>query len=124
MKIRFLAVGRAPDYYDINPSGIVTAYRDGQSHTFDFTSLQEGMHLDGAAQVAGVEAIHEAHLLQGELWITLAQEVGPGHWRESDWMDPTDYDPDMIQVVEHKDPFSGTPYVRTRRGNVNPRGGE
>jgi len=118
MKIKLLATGQAPDYYTFSGS-TATAHYEGQSDSFDFSTLQEGDVFQGVDSSLPVPAIRNAEVVGGELRVTLCQQVGPGHWLESGWIDSASYDPDAITVSQDTSKaFSGTAWAKTRAGKV------
>jgi len=111
MKIKFKATADAP-LYAIDGEVI---------NGFDLSPLEHGGQFvgSGATGAAGIrDAKRDA---DGELFVTLKQAVGPGHWTESEWMDASQYDPDVIHVVYSDHAHSGVPYAVTARGRVDPR---
>lgn len=122
MKIKILATGMAPDYYTINGE-VITAHLNGRTEQYDLTAFPEGGVFQGADQIDSVNAIRHIERTNGELKVTLCQQVGPGHWKESDWMESTAYNPDAINVVaDTTKTFSGKPWVKTRQGKISPSG--
>lgn len=122
MKIQLLATGSAPDYYSFSGEK-VTAHLDGNSEEFDLSVLGDGDIFEGVVTdtltLSASQIIRKAERVDGELEVTLAQQVGPGHWTESDWMDPSNYDPDAIQVKKKANKnYSGKAWVKTRAGRV------
>lgn len=105
MQIRFLAAGPSPGYYTIQGETI-TAHRDVVAETYDLSEFPEGGLFQGAEPVNGVKAIRHIERVNGVLRVTLCQQVIAGqypgrkaHWRESDWIDAADYDPDTCYVI-------------------------
>lgn len=118
MKIKMLATGYAPDYYDID-SGVITAVIDEQRTNYDLSNMVAG---DTATvePVGSVLPIYHAEHTGGELHVVLCQAVGPGHWTESDWFDAADYDPDMCEVIlSDRADYQGRPTVKTRLGVID-----
>ena len=115
MKIRFLATGSSPNVYSI---------QDGTINNIDLSPLEHGGKFigDDETQAAGIRDAERDE--SGELWVTLCQAVGPGHWVESDWIDASAYDPNAIYVVYLDKLHSGKPWAVTARGKVDPRTGE
>lgn len=121
MKIKFLATGMAPTHYSFNGE-VVMAHHNGQSEDFDLSGLAEGDQFQGV----GVDTLELApgHVLRnayrdsnGELHLTLCQQVGPGHWQEGVEFDVTEYDPAKIQAIYNADkPHSGAPWAVTSGG--------
>lgn len=115
-QLNILATGQSPDYYTI-AGEVITAYHGGQSEQYDLSGFPEGAAFQGADPVNGVPAIRNVERADGELKVTLCQQVGPGHWSESGFFDAASYDPDAIHVNRDttKD-YSGTPWAKTRNG--------
>lgn len=95
MQIKFLPVGGAPDGYTFN-GDILTAAVDPLTETFDFSTLEYGGSFEGV--VVDTLPLDAAHIIRsaerdanGELWLTLCQKAGSGHWVESGWMDASAY---------------------------------
>ncbi len=117
-QINLLATGQSPDYYTISGETI-TAYQGGQSEVYDLSGFPEGATFQGADPVNGVPAIRNVDRVDGELRVTLCQQVGPGHWSESGWIDAATYDPDAIHVNrDTSKAHSGTAWAKTRQGKV------
>lgn len=115
-KLNMLATAKSPDYYEI-AGEVITAHYDGVSETYDLSVFEEGGKFLGTDPVNGVTAIRDVERVDGELKVTLCQQVGPGHWSESDWFDAAQYDPDAIHVrYDSSKPHSGTPWAKTRQG--------
>lgn len=115
MKIKFLATGNAPPY-EINSETI---------NGLDLSELNHGDQFirNETTDGAGIrDAYRDEH---GQLWVTLKQAVGPGHWAEGDWIDASQYDPDAINVMFQTDRrYQGTPWAMTARGKVDQRTNE
>ncbi len=121
-QLNILATGNSPDYYHVNGE-VITAYHDGQSEQYDLSAFPEEATFQGADPVNGVPAIRNVERVDGELKVTLCQQVGPGHWQESGWFDGATYDPDAIHVNrDTSKAHSGTAWVKTRQGKVSPSG--
>ena len=107
MKIKFLATGNAPTHYEIDGEII---------NGIDLSIIEYGGRFmcNEVARQAGIR--HAERDEHGELWVTLKQESGSGHWRESDWIDAVDYDPDAIYIRQIDNPFVGKAYALTRQG--------
>ena len=115
MKIKFLATGNAPDYIidDDIINGIDLSMLAAEDQ---FVSTDD-------TRAAGVR--HAERDANQELWVTLTQAVGPGHWSESSWIDAANYDPDAVYAVYDEDrPYAGSPWAQTARGRVHPITGE
>lgn len=118
MKLKVLATGMAPDYYTVNGE-VITAHLNGVSEEYDLTTFPEDGVFQGAEQISGVNAIRNVTREEGILKVTLCQQVGPGHWTESEWMDGADYDPDSIHVKrDTSKTHSGKAWAKTRQGQV------
>lgn len=123
MKIKLLATGSAPTHYSFEGE-LVTAYYDGKSEVFDLSSIEFG---DEFVDISVDELnLHGFHVIRdayrdsvGELHITLCQQVGPGHWSESDEMDSTDYNPKSVYAVYDKNrQHADVPWVITSEGKL------
>lgn len=116
MKIKVLATAQSPDYYTFNGE-VITAHLGGQSKSYDLSAVSEGDQVT-VEDIGGVRAIREVkRTASGELEVKLTQAVGPGHWKEGDWISPAEYDPNGINVV-FTGPAAGTPSVKTGNGVV------
>ena len=117
-QIKFLATGQSPDYYTI-AGEVITAYHGGVSEAYDLSGFPEGGVFQDADPVNGVPAIRNVERTNGELKVTLCQQVGPGHWTESGWMEAGAYDPDAIHVKrDTSKAHSGKAWAKTRQGKV------
>ena len=125
MKIKFLATGNAPTHYSF-AGETVTAHVNVISEDFDLSAISVGDKVTSVS--VDTLDLNSGHILRdayrdesGELYITLCQRVGPGHWSESDWMDVSDYNSDAIQVnFDSTKDFSGQPWAQTQLGKVIP----
>lgn len=118
MQIKMLAAGIAPDYYEIDGETI-TAHVGDQSDSFDLSGMPDDATLNEVDPVGGVPPIRAATRTDGELYVTLAQRVGAGHWSESDWFPADQYDPDAVHVLfDDSKAFAGEPTAWTREGQV------
>lgn len=116
MKITLLPVANAPDYYAFDGE-VVTAFQGGASESYDLSVMPEGAILEFADQVNGIPAIRAATRVEGELHVTLCQQVGPGHWLSSSELDSTNYDPDAVYVVQDTTrAYAGRAWAKTRQG--------
>lgn len=97
MMLRFMPTGWAPQNYTITGETI---------NTVDLSVIEHGGQWigDEATQAAGI--VHAERDADGELWVTLSQAtlgyqipVPSSDWREGDWMDADDYEPDTCYVV-------------------------
>ena len=107
MRLKFLATGTAPDTYMISDETI---------NSIDLSIIEHGGKFLGSdeTRAAGIrEAVRDEN---GELWATLCQQVGPGHWTESVWIDADDYDPEAVYVVKQDKPHSGKAWAKNGRG--------
>ena len=98
MKLKFLATGQSPDYYEFDGEKITA--RSGDSfEEFDLSVIEHG----GKFEVVEVDtlplpatqiirdAFRDEH---GEIHVTLTEKSPMrGNWRESDWLDVEDYHP-------------------------------
>ncbi|WP_043530476.1 hypothetical protein [Litchfieldella xinjiangensis] len=105
MKIKFLATGQSPDYYTVSGETI-TAHYEGVSETYDLSAFPEAGVFQSADPVNGITAIKHVDRIDGELKVTLCQQVIAGqypdrkaHWRESEWMDSESYDPQACHAI-------------------------
>jgi hypothetical protein len=118
MKLNILATGQSPDYYTIS-GDTITAHHGRQSEVYDLSGFPEGGVFQGADPVDGVPAIRDVERVDGVLRVTLCQQVGPGHWAESGWMDAGAYDPDAVHVKrDTSKAHSGKAWAKTRQGKV------
>lgn len=95
MKIKFLATGDSPDYYEIE-NEILTLFHDGKKEEVDFSSFNVGDKYEGVEfehiDLFRGSSIIDAHREEtGELFLTLCQQCSDGHWVESDWIDSKSY---------------------------------
>jgi hypothetical protein len=118
MKLNILATGQSPDFYTFSGE-VITAHRGGVSKQYDLSGFPEGGVFQSADPVNGVPAIRDVERTNGELKVTLCQQVGPGHWTESGWMDAGEYDPDAVHAKrDASKPHAGKPWAKTRQGKV------
>ena len=109
MKVKFKATGIAPIHYEIEGETI---------NGFDLSALEHGDKWQGNDETKAAGIRHAERDEAGELWVTLKQEVGAGHWTESAWMDAIDYNPDAVYVRQKEGDYSGRAYAVTRKGKV------
>ncbi len=115
-QLNVLATGQSPDYYTVNGE-VITAHHGGVSEVYDLTAFPEDGVFQGATPVNGVPAIRNVTRENGELNVTLCQQVGPGHWTESGWFDIAEYHPDKVHVqLTPHDSFAGRAWAKTREG--------
>lgn len=108
MKIKFKPLGMGSKAYTIQNEKI---------NNIDLSIIEYGGKFIQTEEMARVGIFEAERDENSELWVTLRQKVGPGHWRESaDWIDAENYDPDAIYVRQIDRPFAGTPWVMTRQG--------
>ena len=101
MQIKFLATGR-PFSYDISGESI---------NGFDFGIVEHGGQVTATDDLreSGIRGVERDE--SGELFVTLCQappvtkvirgvELREGDWRESDWIDAADYDPETLYIEE------------------------
>ena len=101
MQLKFLATGR-PFAYEISGETI---------NDFDFDIVEHGGKVTATSELreAGIRKVERDE--NGELWVTLCQappvtkvvrgvEMREGDWRESDWIDAADYDPETLYIKE------------------------
>lgn len=96
MKIKFLATSKAPDSYSFDGES-VTAYYAGISEEFDLSAVEEGDKFEGC-QID--ELPLDSNLVIRNVWrdsdglcVLLCQSSPPGHWRESAWINASQYSP-------------------------------
>jgi len=117
-QLNILATGQSPDYYTI-AGEVITAYHGGQTEVYDLSGFPEGGQFTSADPVNGVPAIRHVERTGGVLKVQLCQQVGPGHWSESGWIDATAYDPDAIHVKrDTTKAHAGRAWAKTRQGKV------
>ena len=112
MKTKFLATDSGPNYYEITEETV---------NGIDLSMLESGDLFVGNddTRAAGIRSAYRDE--QNILYVELQQKVGPGHWRESDWIDAQDYDGTVIYAQYQKDMFhSGVPYAVTSEGRIHP----
>jgi len=109
MNIKFLSTGKAPEY-------IIS----GETvNGIDLSPLEYGGEFvaDKDTRQAGLRyAERDEH---GVLWVTLQQEVGPGHWTAGEWIDAANYDPTAVYVVKLDKPYAGKPWVKLGNGEFH-----
>lgn len=103
MKIKFLAAGNAPDSYSFSGDVITATYR-GAAETFDFSSFDTGAVFDSieleVLPLIYTHVIPSVKRIDGELYVTLCQKAGAGHWVESDWLNAEEYNPQTKYILE------------------------
>jgi len=115
MKITILATGQSVDYYTFSEETI-TAHLFDMSESYDLSSLEHGDQVS-FEPISGIPAIRAAERLSdGTLKVTLCQQVGPGHWKESEEFDSEDYNPDTVYVQYLNKPHSGRAWAKTKNG--------
>lgn len=95
MKLKFLATGQAPDFYEFSGETI-TAHHGGVSESVDFSQLEHGDIFEGiepeSLTLPASQIIRAAHRDEdGILHVTLCQKVGAGDWTESIWIDVSEF---------------------------------
>lgn len=121
MKITVLPTGNAPDYYSFRGE-TVTAYKDGQSESFDLSALSAQDKFTGI-EVETLD-LNGQHIMRnvyrdefGELHLQVCQKVGPGHWEESSEIDISEYSKNKVHVVYNSDkPHAGNAWAVTAGG--------
>lgn len=94
MKLKFLATGIAPTFYEFEDEKIIF---NGES--FDLSVFEEGDIFEGIEHE--MQAIREVERIDGELYVTLCQEAPAGHWRGTDeWINSTEYNPNKMYIRE------------------------
>ena len=101
MKIKFLATGN-PFSYTVSGETI---------NGIDLSIVEHGgkVQITDELREAGIRKVERDE--SGELWVTLCQappvtrvfrgvEFREGDWRESDWIDVADYDPEALYIKE------------------------
>lgn len=116
MKINVLASIQSPDYYEIIGE-VVKAFFKNHEEIYDLSEFPEGGLFTGTSLSKEFQDIRNVERVNGELKVTLCQQVGPGHWMESGWFDAVDYDPDKIhtRISDNKN-YVGLPWAKTRNG--------
>jgi len=108
MKLKFKAVGKETPTYSMSGETV---------NDFDLSVMEHGDKFIGGEETgkAGIrDVVRDA---DGELWVTLCQEVGPGHWSESDWIDADDYALEKVYVKMDKEKsYSGRAWAKTING--------
>lgn len=104
MKIKFLATGDSPEWYDFDGEKVTAHYKD-KSETFDFSNFEEGDEIDHVESetildIPFFQVVRSAERIEGVLSITLTQKAGKGHWRESGWIDADEYSPGKTYIAE------------------------
>lgn len=116
MYIRFLPTEKAPAYYSI---------ADNTINDVDLSVVEPGDVFIGNNETlnAGIRDISMDD--SGILYVTLTQEAGPGHYQEMEnYIDSNEYNPDSIYVTYLDKTHSGTPWVKTKKGKIDPRSNE
>lgn len=103
MKLKFLATNGPLVKYEIDGEKI-TITKDGGSDQLDLSEFETGDKYEGCSLSClsrGKRVVRNVERdSNGELWVTLTQECGKGHWRESDWIDSEDFDPYKTYIRE------------------------
>jgi len=127
MKLKVLATGNAPTHYSFS-GDVVTAHYGDQSEPFDLSALAIGDKFEGVE--ADVLEMNNDQIIRdvyrddtGELYVTICQRVGPGHWTESEWMPVSAYGPKKINVT-FLDTAVGVPFAVTKDGVKEVRDGQ
>ena len=95
MKIKFLATGSAPDYYEFDGERIKF-----NNEWYDFSEFEEGDIFEGIeGEIQGIRAVER---IDGELYVILCQQAPPGHWtgRDMEYIDVADYNPNQLYIRE------------------------
>lgn len=108
MKIKFLATGNAPSY-EISGETI---------NGLDLSIVEHGGKFVGSDETRAAGIRNAERDSDGELWVTLCQQVGPGHWTESEWLDAEDYDAEEVYVRKLNKPHAGRAWAKNGRGEV------
>ena len=111
MKIKFRATAMAPKY----------SIKKESVNGINLSPLGTDDKFIGNDETKSGGIYYAERDANGELWVTLKQAVGAGHWGESDWINSENYDSDVIYVVYKNISHSGTPYAVTSRGKIDPR---
>lgn len=94
MKVKFLATGTAPDYYEFEDEKVIF---NGQE--FDLSVIEEGDLFQGIE--ADINAIRAVERIDGELYVTLCQKAPQGHWTGTDhYIDSKEYDSTKLYIRE------------------------
>ena len=93
MKIKFLATGIAPDYYEFDDEKIIF-----NGEVFNLSEFEEGDKFEGVEhEIQGIRAVER---IDGELYVTLCQRAPPGHWtgQDMEYIDSTDYQTNKLYI--------------------------
>lgn len=107
MKIRFKATGKAAETYSIENETV---------NGIDLSIIEHGGKFLGDEETKEAGIRYAERDADGILWVTLQQEVGPGHWTESDWIEAAEYDPAKIYVKKLDKPHAGKPWAKNGKG--------
>lgn len=107
MKIKFLATAESPDYYSFT-GNIMYVVKDGVKEEIDFSHFESGDAYEGLElerlDMSDEQIIRDAERkIDGTLYLTLCQKSDDGHWRESDWMDSSEYQKGKTYIKEISD---------------------
>lgn len=110
MQIQFLATAQAPDKYELTGE-TVTAIQGEQQEDFNLSIIEDGGKFQGieldTLELPASQVIRNAERKDGELYVTLCQQSGSGHWRRSDWIDAGDYDPQKTYIKNITEDIDG-----------------
>lgn len=104
MKIKVIPTSKAPTHYSFDGEKVQAHYY-GYSEEFDFSEIEiENQLSDFSVDELGLDPMfifRDAYRdSDGELYITICQQVGAGHWGFSESLiDSSDYDPSGVYVV-------------------------
>lgn len=95
MKIKFLATGIAPDFYEFDGEKIKF-----NGEWYDLSEFEEGDIFEGLE--GEMQAIRDVKRIDGELYVTLCQKAPPGHWtgRDMEYIDTSEYDSNKLYIRE------------------------
>lgn len=94
MKIKFLATGIAPQFYEFNGEKITF-----NGETFDLSLFEEGDIFEGIE--GEIQGIREVKRIDGELYVTLCQKAPKGHWTGKDeYIDSNNYNTNTLYIRE------------------------
>ena len=92
MKIKFLATGIAPDFYEFDGEKIIIDGIEYDLSVFKEDDIFEGLKPEN-------NYIRDIKRIDGELYVTLCQKALEGHWRGRDeWIDSRDYNPNKLYI--------------------------
>lgn len=104
-QLKFLAFGCAPDFYTIDGE-VVTAHHGEVTKSYDLSDFPENGAFQSAEPIIDVPAVLNVERIDGELHVTLLQQVIAGqypgmsaNWRGQRVISASEYDPDKCYVT-------------------------